>query len=95
MTEDQIQIRERLTSLETKLVFTLDLLKEIRDELKDSPSKEEYEELKAQIVALQAKVEDVEKKQNSMALKVGIAASTLGVVGGMMLRWLFKLLTGG
>lgn len=79
--EEEVKIRERLASLETKLRFISDLLQEIRDELKDQPSKEDYR-------ALEGRVSAMEKSQTSMAIKIGIGSGILGVLGGLLIKFL-------
>jgi chromosome segregation ATPase len=78
-TEETVRIRERLTSLETKLSFIQVLLQEIRDELKDHPTKEDYDSLEERVHAL-------EKSQTTLAIKVGIASGVLGFIGGILVK---------
>lgn len=81
--EEEIKIRERLTSLETKLSFIHTLLQEIRDELKDQPTKEDYTNLNVRISAL-------EKAQTTLAIKVGIASGLIGLVTGLLINLLMR-----
>lgn len=81
--EEEIKIRERLVSLETKLDFLSDLLGEIKDGLKDTPSKEDYHSLNKRLAK-------VETTQNSQAIKVGVIGSVLGMIGGMLIKWLLQ-----
>lgn len=77
--EEEVKIRERLTSLETKLTFIQSLLQEIRDELKDQPTKEDYD-------ALAARVSDLERDQTRLAIKTGIASGLLGFLAAYLLK---------
>jgi poly-D-alanine transfer protein DltD len=81
--EEEIKIRERLVSLETKLDFLSGLLQEIRDELKDAPTKEDYEKLNSRVTRL-------EQIQNNYTIKVGIASAILGMIGGLLIKLLLK-----
>ena len=56
--EEEVKIRERLTSLETKLGFIQGLLQEIRDELKDQPTKDDYDFLQGEITTVKTEVAD-------------------------------------
>lgn len=79
--EEEVKIRERLVSLEIKLKFISDLLQEIRDELKDQPTKDDYQ-------TLSARVTTIEKSQTSMAIKIGIGSGILGILGGLLIKFL-------
>lgn len=79
--EEEVKIRERLTSLETKLGFIQSLLEEIRNELKDQPTKDDFE-------SLAGRVKELEDSQTSMAIKIGIASGFLGFIGGLIVRFL-------
>jgi uncharacterized coiled-coil protein SlyX len=79
--EEEVKIRERLTSLETKLGFIQNLLQEIRDELKDQPSKEEHDSLAERVTAL-------EKSQNTLVIKVGIGSGILGFISAYIMKLL-------
>ena len=79
--EEEVKIRERLVSLETKLDFLSVLLQEIRDGLKDTPSKEDYSDLESRL----SKLED---KQTSMVIKVGIVSSVMGTLAGLFIKYL-------
>ena len=50
---------ERLARLETKVELLLDLLKEIKEDLKDSISKEEFAELKAELLIMQKELDEI------------------------------------
>jgi uncharacterized coiled-coil protein SlyX len=78
--EEEVKIRERLTSLETKLTFIQSLLQEIRDELKDQPTKEEFQ-------ALELRVSFLEKTQTSLAIKVGVGSGLVGVIAGLLIKF--------
>lgn len=77
--EEEIKIRERLTSLETTLGFIRTLLQEIRDELKGQPTKEEYEALNERVTVL-------EKAQNTVIIKVGVISGVLGFIAAYIMK---------
>lgn len=86
--EEEIKIRERLTSLETKLGFIQTLLQEIRDQLKDNPTKEDYEFLHSQINKIKTEVSNIKTKQVSQMIKIGIISGVLGILGGLLIKFL-------
>lgn len=71
----------KLARLEASLEFIKEFLKEIRDDLKHMPSKEDYNKL-------EDRVEKLEKLQSSTTIKIGIAAGVAGVFGGLLLKML-------
>lgn len=75
------QTHERLASLEAKLEFLKELLTEIRDNLKSMPNREEFNEIKH-------KVEQLERSQMTLAIKVGIASGILGMIGGIIIKFI-------
>lgn len=79
MTEQNNSVR--LARLEASFEFIKDLLKEIRDEVKGLPVKEDYDKLNERITAL-------EKAQTTILIKTGIAAGILGTVGGLIIKML-------
>ena len=79
--EEEIKIRERLVSLETKLDFLSSLLREIKEGLKDTPSKEDYDSINARLTK-------VEHTQTGQLIKVGIIGGILGMIGGMLIKLL-------
>lgn len=64
---------ERLASLEAKLEFVKELLKEIRDDVKNQPSREEYEEMKERV----SKLEDAYK---GLIWKIASASGAISVL---------------
>lgn len=77
---------ERLASLETKVGLLLELLKEIKEDLKHSPSREEYDSALDRI----SKLEESDKK---ILWKVAIGSGSLAVILGILaelLRYGFK-----
>ena len=86
--EEEIKIRERLVSLETKLDFLSDLLKEIKKGLKDTPSKEDYDDLVTVIDKLEKRLSRVENTQTNQLIKVGVLGGILGMIGGMLIKFL-------
>jgi len=81
--EEEIKIRERLTSLETTLGFIRTLLQEIRDELKGQPTKEEYEALNERVTVL-------EKAQNTVIIKVGVISGVLGFIAAYIMKLIMR-----
>ena len=77
--EEEVKIRERLTSLETTLDFIKSLLQEIRDELKGQPTREDYD-------ALMQRVSALEKAQNTLVIKVGIGSGMLGFLSAYLIK---------
>jgi len=74
-----MEVRERLVSLETKLAFIQNLLEEIKRDLKDQPSKEHVEEL-------EERIQKLEKSQNKVVIKVGIISGILGTLCGFLFK---------
>ena len=72
---------ERLASLEAKLEFLKELLTEIRDDLKDHPTRSEVDKL-------EDRVQDLESNQHKILIKVGITSSIVIIVGGLLLKFL-------
>ena len=64
---------ERLASLEAKVEILLDLLKEIRDDLKNNPTKEEFN-------TLQDRVKTLEENQSKYGYKIAWIAGAISVV---------------
>lgn len=72
-------LNERLASVETKLQFMHDLLREIRDDLKDQPSKEEYMDLKNRIAELEKDTTSVKIKVFAISALISLLCSSMGV----------------
>lgn len=81
--EEEIKIRERLVRLETKLDLLSGLLQEIRDGLKETPTKEEYDKLSKRLAK-------VEQTQNTQMVKIGSIGAVLGMIGGMLIKFLMQ-----
>lgn len=79
--EEEVKIRERLVSLETKLDYLSALLQEIKSDIKNQPSRDDY-------TALEGRLSTVENKQTSQMVKVGILSGILGMVGGLIIKFL-------
>lgn len=86
--EEEIRIRERLTSLETKLGFIQSLLQEIRDELKDQPTREDYEFLEREVELVKKQLSDIKTKLSNQMIKLGVVSGVLGVIGGLLIKFL-------
>ena len=80
-------VNERLASVEAKLEFIQDLLKEIRDDLKDQPSKEDYLDLKTRVLEL-------EKTTTAIKVKVFAVASLISLFGSGLGTYIIQLITG-
>lgn len=78
--EEEVKIRERLVSLETKLDFLSSLLQEIKDNIKDTPSKEDYADL-------EERISKIETKQTAMTIKVGVISTVMGMLAGLLIRY--------
>lgn len=70
---------ERLASLEARLEFIKELLKEIREDVKDSPTREELKDL-------EVRVDELEKTYNKIMLKVAVSSAILGLIGGALIK---------
>lgn len=77
---------ERLASLEAKLEFLKELLKEIRDDVKNLPTREEVEELKERCDKMDERQDKLEKAQTSLLVKVGIASGVLSFIIGIIVK---------
>ena len=70
---DQDKILERLTALEVKLEFIKEAVKEIKDDVKDQPCKEDYEKLEDRLINL-------EKSYTSLAVKVAGVTAAIAII---------------
>lgn len=68
------QNNERVAALEAKVDILLELLKEIKDDFKNSVTKEEHE-------ALEAKVEKLKDSITKLLIATGIISGVLGFLG--------------
>lgn len=75
----EMPLNERLVSVETKLVFIQDILKEIRDDLKDQPSKEEYLDLKSRVNELEKSIVGIKIKVYAFSAIISLLSSGIGV----------------
>lgn len=75
----EMPLNERLASVETKLEFIQDLLKEIRDDLKDQPSKEDYLDLKNRVWELEKTTTSVKIKVFAVSAIISLFFSSMGV----------------
>ena len=72
---------ERLARLETRMELLVEMLKEIKIDLKNSPSRDEHE-------ALEKRVAQLEKNSSNLMLKVGTACGILTVLLQIIVRHL-------
>lgn len=79
----ETSINERLASLEAKLEFLKELLQEIRSDVKNQPSREEFDNLERRVASL-------EKTQTSLSIKIGIASGIMTLVLTMLVEWFKK-----
>lgn len=86
--QENIEVRERLVGLETKLAFIQGLLEEIRSDLKNQPTKEEINSLEDRIETLEEKHITLKDRIDSVAIKAGIASGVLGLLGGLLIRFI-------
>lgn len=84
---EKLPINERLASLEAKVEILLDLLKEIRDDLKDHPTKEDVDKLEERILSL-------EQENKKHTWKIAAASGTLSVIVTIITAVVVKLLKG-
>ena len=76
---------ERLASLEAKMEILLDLLKEMRDDLKNNPTKEEFE-------ALQDRVKTLEERSNQINSKIATIAAVASILSSVLVGAVVKLI---
>jgi len=72
---------QRLASLEAKMELIRELLKEIRDDIKNQPTREELNEV-------EDRVDRLEKSQISLVIKVGVTSGILGALAGYLVKLL-------
>ena len=70
---------ERLARLEANLEFIKDYLKEMREDVKGLPTKDDYD-------SLESRVKDLEKNQVTLAIKVGSAAAVISLMAPFVLK---------
>jgi vacuolar-type H+-ATPase subunit E/Vma4 len=73
------QNNERVAALEAKVDILLELLKEIKEDIKNSPTREEYK-------ALDKKVEKLKDSITKLLITTGIVSGVLGFLGDMAWR---------
>lgn len=78
---EQDKTLERLTALEVKIEFIKEALKEIKDEVKEQPSIEDYEKLEERAINL-------EKSYTSLAVKVAGITSAIAIIIQIALHFL-------
>lgn len=92
---------ERLASLEAKMQMVLDTLKEIKEDLKNQPSREEFDKHMTSHAVFEAEVRNsfsemakevnrVERKHNEVAIKVGTISSAVGMIVGYIIHLIIK-----
>ena len=77
--EEDVKIRERLVSLETKLDYLSALLQEIKADLKNQPSKDDYDELLERVSKNELRI-------TGAMIKTGIASAIFGMIGGILIK---------
>jgi uncharacterized coiled-coil protein SlyX len=97
------EANERLASLETRVSLVIDMLKEIKQDVKNQPSraeflhletqvksltsKAEFKDLKSEVETLYADVIKLRDKVTSQMIRIGIATGVLGAIGGALLQF--------
>lgn len=76
---------ERLASLEAKMEILLDLLKEIRNDLKTNPTREEFTQLRAEVEQLQSEYAVVKSKVATVSGAISIVVSILTAIAVKLL----------
>lgn len=76
---------ERVAKLEERLKFLKELLGEVRDVLKSYPSPKDYEDLKEEQESIKKQID----KLKPLVITVGVISGILGIIGGILLRYLF------
>lgn len=85
MSQPDVTTSERLASVEAKLEFIQDLLREIKGDLKNQPTKDDYLDLKNRVT-------EMEESYNNIKTKVGIISGFFGLVTGLAVQLILKLL---
>jgi hypothetical protein len=92
-----MKIQERLSSLEAKVGMLLDLLKEVKEDFKEYPTREEFEALEEDIKELHLSDLDHKKEFDALRdsvikviIKTGIISGILGLLFGMSIHWWIK-----
>ena len=75
----EVPVNERIASVEVKLQFIHELLKEIKEDVKDLPTKEEYAELKDRVSELEGLTATIKVKVFAASIIVSFIGSGLGV----------------
>ena len=71
---------ERLASVEAKLQFLKELMLEVRDDLKGTPTKEEYDKL-------EQRINELEKSRFRDGIKIGVASGLLGILFSLVFKF--------
>jgi DNA repair exonuclease SbcCD ATPase subunit len=83
--QQETSTNERLASVEAKLQFIQDILKEIKSDLKDQVAKEDFENLRN-------KTEKLEKEFFALKTKVGIIAGSFGFLTALIYHVISKMM---
>lgn len=86
--QQNTDIYERLASLEAKLTFLKELLTEIRDDVKDQPSKSDYINLEERLTTVEKNYVILNDKYNNMLVKLGISSAILSMLGAGLIKYL-------
>jgi hypothetical protein len=77
-------LKERLAILEGKVEITLELLKEIRNDLKENPSRLEFQDVRERVIKLENHV-------LATIIRTGIISGIFGILGGTFFSLITKL----
>ena len=74
---------ERLASVETKLEFLKELMLEVRKDVKNLPTSNEYNKL-------DSRVQELEKARIKDAIKIGVSSGILGFLTALLTKFLIS-----
>lgn len=81
---------ERLAKLEAKFDMFMVLLTEIRDDVKGSPTQNDYDNLKADLADAKSDIKTLEESREKMAIKVYSMAGIIPIIMTLLIKFLMK-----
>lgn len=81
---------ERLAALEAKFDMFMDLLQEIRDDVKKSPSQNDYDNLKEELKQAKTDIKNLQDSREKMAIKVYTMAGIIPVIVTILIKVIMK-----
>ena len=77
--QQELSTNERLASVEAKLEFIQDLLKDIRNDIKNQPTRDDYLDLKSRVTILEKDYNYIKVKIYTIAAIISLVFSSMGV----------------